>query len=98
MAPGANREAAAADVPDSVLGAETILVCQMEVPAAETWALIRRARAAGARTMLNLAPAAPIDPALFAEIDILVANARRGSMRSAPIRPGSPAGCGRRWS
>jgi len=44
------------------------------VPAAETWALIRRARAAGARVLLNLAPAAPVDPALFTEIDILVAN------------------------
>jgi ribokinase len=75
VAPGANREAAAASVPDSALGPETILVCQMEVPAAESWALIRRARAAGARTVLNLAPAAPIDPALFAEIDVLVANA-----------------------
>jgi ribokinase len=75
VAPGANREAAGASVPDSVLGPETIVVCQMEVPAAETWALIARARAAGARTVLNLAPAAPIDPDLLAEIDILVANA-----------------------
>ncbi len=39
-----------------------------------TGRLIRRARAAGARVVLNLAPAAPIDPALFAEIDVLVAN------------------------
>ena len=75
VAPGANREAASALVPDAVLAPEVILVCQMEVPPAENWALIRRARAAGARTILNLAPAAPVDPALFAEIDILVANA-----------------------
>ena len=74
VASGANRTVAAADVPDSVLGRETILLCQMEVPTAETWALIRRAREAGARTVLNLAPTAPIDPALFAELDILVAN------------------------
>jgi ribokinase len=71
---GANRAAAAANVPDSMLGRETILVCQMEVPAVENGALIRRARAAGARVVLNLAPAAPIDPWIFAEIDILVAN------------------------
>src|SRR5216684_994588 len=74
VASGANRAVAAASVPDSVLGDETILVCQMEVPAAENWALIRRARAAGARVVLNLAPAAPIDPALRPEIDILAAN------------------------
>jgi ribokinase len=75
VASGANRDAEAANVPDSVLGRETIVVCQMEVPSAENWAMIRRARTAGTRTVLNLAPAAPIDPALFAEIDILVANA-----------------------
>ncbi len=75
VAPGANREAVASGVPDAVLGPATILICQMEVPAAQNWALIARARAAGARTVLNLAPAAPIDPALFGEIDVLVANA-----------------------
>jgi ribokinase len=74
VASGANRAAAAADVPDSVLGPETVLVCQMEVPPAQNWVLIRRARVAGARVVLNLAPAAPIDPALFAAIDVLVAN------------------------
>jgi ribokinase len=47
----------------------------MEVPAAETSALIRSARAAGARTLLNLAPAAPIETAPLADIDILIANA-----------------------
>src|SRR6266567_3184942 len=57
VASGANHAVAAASVPDSVLGRDTILVCQMEVPAAENWALIRRARrAAGARVVLNLAP------------------------------------------
>src|SRR5439155_2081307 len=75
VASGANRQAAAASVPDIVLGPATVLVCQMEVPATENWALIRRARAAGCRIVLNLAPAAPIDEALVAEIDILVVNA-----------------------
>lgn len=74
VASGANRDAAAASVPDAALGRDTVLLCQMEVPAAENWALIRRAAAAGARTLLNLAPAAPVDPELFAAIDILVAN------------------------
>jgi ribokinase len=91
VASGANRDAEAANVPDSVLGRETIVVCQMEVPAAENWAMIRRARTAGTRTMLNLAPAAPIDPALFAEIDILVANAGEADA----LGP-NPAALGRR--
>ena len=34
------------------------LVAQMEVPAEETWAVLRRAKAAGMHTVLNLAPAA----------------------------------------
>ena len=74
------------------------LVCQMEVPAAQNWALIRRARAAGARIVLNLAPAAPIDPALFAEIDVLDRQSRARRPRSAPTRRPSRAGCGRRLS
>jgi len=74
VASGANRDAVAADVPDAALGPGTLLVCQMEVPAAETAAVIRRARAAGSRVLLNLAPALPLDPTLFAEIDVLVAN------------------------
>jgi ribokinase len=91
VASGANRAVTAASVPDSVLRRETILVCQMEVPVAETSALIRRARAAGARVVLNLAPAAPIDPWIFAEIDILVANAGEAAMLGA-----DPAGLARR--
>lgn len=74
VASGANRAAAAAGVPDRLLGPGTVLVCQMEVPAAENWALLRRARAAGARTVLNLAPAAAVPADALADIDILVAN------------------------
>jgi ribokinase len=75
VASGANAAAVAADVPDDLLGRGTILICQMEVPATETAALIRRAAGRGATTVLNLAPAAPIDPDLFGAIDLLVANA-----------------------
>jgi ribokinase len=74
VAPGANRAAVAAAVSDAALGRYTTVVCQMEVPAAETAALIRRARTAGSRVVLNLAPALPLDPAVLAEIDLLVAN------------------------
>jgi ribokinase len=74
VASGANEAVTAAQVPDRLLGPGTILVCQMEVPAAETAALIRRAHRAGARTVLNLAPALPIDPALFGALDWLIAN------------------------
>jgi ribokinase len=74
VAPGANREALAAEVPDNLLGPHTTLLCQNEVPMVETAALLRRAHSRGARTLLNLAPAGPIEPGLLADLDYLVVN------------------------
>lgn len=74
VASGANRAPRAADVPDAMLGPGTILLAQMEVPPDENAALIRRTRAAGGRSILNLAPALPFDRALLPMIDLLVAN------------------------
>jgi ribokinase len=74
LAPGANGEAVAAGVPDNLLGPDAILVCQNEVPMAETAALLRRAHARGAGTLLNLAPAGPIEPGLLSELDYLIVN------------------------
>jgi ribokinase len=74
LAPGANGEAVAAGVPDSLLGPGTIVVCQNEVPMAETAGLLRRAHSRRARTLLNLAPAGPIEAGLLAQLDYLVVN------------------------
>ena len=75
VAPGANMAVRAAQVPDRMLAPGTVVVAQMEVPAAETGSVIRRARARGASVLLNLAPARPLDRALLTEIDVIVANA-----------------------
>jgi len=74
VASGANAEVVAQAVPDDSLGPGTVVLGQMEVPVAETAALIRRAAARGARSILNLAPAMPIDPNLLRDLDFLVAN------------------------
>jgi ribokinase len=74
VASGANGGAAASAVPDAMLGPETVLLCQMEVPVAETATLIRRAAARGARSVLNVAPAMPIEPGLLGDLEFLVAN------------------------
>jgi ribokinase len=74
VAPGANASARSDQVPDDLLCARTTLVTQMEVPPSETALLIRRLRARGGRSLLNLAPALPIDLALLEEIDLVVAN------------------------
>lgn len=74
VAPGANRDTKAAAVPETLLGPRTTMLCQNEVPMAESAALLRRARSRGARSVLNLAPAGPIEPGLLADLDLLVAN------------------------
>ena len=71
---GANLLARAAQVEDALLTPATTLLLQMEVPAEETAKLIRRARARGARIILNLAPAAPLPPDVWRMLDILVVN------------------------
>ncbi len=71
---GANLAAHAGQVEDALLGPTTTLVLQREVPAAETAALIHRARARGARIILNLAPAGPIDVAALRALDLLTVN------------------------
>jgi ribokinase len=74
VASGANAEARHSQVEDVLLGPDTTLLLQMEVPAAETEALIHRAHAAGARIILNLAPAAPLAPDALRKLTLLVAN------------------------
>ncbi|WP_431283955.1 ribokinase [Humitalea sp. 24SJ18S-53] len=71
---GANALARADQVGDADLGPGTVLLLQMEVPAAENAALILRARARGARVVMNLAPAAPMEVAALRALDLLVVN------------------------
>jgi ribokinase len=71
---GANLSACASQVEDSLLGPGTTLVLQMEVPPAETTDLIARARAGGARIVLNLAPAAALPEDALRSVDVLVVN------------------------
>jgi ribokinase len=80
---GANLLARADQVEDALLGPASTLLLQMEVPAEQTAALIARARARGARILLNLAPAAPLpEPALRA-LDLLLVNETEGAWLAA---------------
>ncbi len=74
VASGANLAARADDIPGAALGPGATLVVQMEVRPEETAAAIRRARAAGGRVVLNLAPARAFDSAAVSACDALVAN------------------------
>ena len=75
---GANLMAREAQIEDALLGPATTLMLQMEVPASETAALIRRARARGARIILNLAPAAALPPDALRAVDLLLVNETEG--------------------
>jgi ribokinase len=72
---GANLSTLQSQIEDALLDSAATLVVQMEVPAAETAALIGRAKAAGARVVLNLAPAAALPKEALRAVDILVINA-----------------------
>jgi ribokinase len=71
VASGANLAATAAQVPEDWLGPGTTVLLQLEVPYAENWSLARRARAAGARVILNAAPAGPVPDGVC---DVLIVN------------------------
>lgn len=90
VASGANATVRADQVPDALLRPGTILVAQMEVPVAQTAAVVRRVRARGGTSLLNLAPALPIDLELMSEIDLIVANEGEASGLGA-----DPAAIGR---
>ena len=53
---------------------DDVCVAQLETPVSTTLVAFRRARAAGATTMLNAAPAAPVSNDLLNLVDILVVN------------------------
>ncbi len=74
VASGANSAVRADQVPDELIGPGAILVAQMEVPPGETMTMIRRSRARGATSLLNYAPARPVDLDLLHDIDFVVAN------------------------
>ena len=85
VASGANLRVTADAVADSDLRPDTILVLQMEVPAEQTAALIRRARARRARIILNLAPAAPMPDDALRMVDWLVVNATEADWLGAHL-------------
>ena len=74
VASGANLDVSADQAPEALLGESTLVALQMEVPPAENWLLVQRAKEAGARILLNLAPAYPVPPQVLNDIDILVMN------------------------
>ena len=93
IAPGANLAASADLVPDGLLGPDALVVLQMETRPEENWRLLERARALGARTLLNLAPAQPVPRHMLPLVDILVVNEVEAAALAAQteVRESDPA-------
>lgn len=71
---GANMAVEAGMLGGAALGAGDTLVCQMEIPLEATVAGLAAARKAGARTVLNLAPARTLPPEVLGDVDVLILN------------------------
>jgi ribokinase len=74
VVPGANALVSAEDVTVPVLAEGDIAVSQFEIPLPTIAAFFKRARAAGATTILNPAPAIACGPELLDLVDILILN------------------------
>jgi len=91
---GANGMVSADDVSAPAIAPGDIAVSQFEIPLPAVTAFFARARAAGARTILNPAPMRDFDHALQALVDILVLNETElGTLAKTDLRETDEPGC-----
>jgi ribokinase len=74
VVPGANACVSAEDVAAPILASGDVAVSQFEIPLPTIETFFKRARAAGATTILNPAPAIACGPELLALVDVLILN------------------------
>jgi ribokinase len=91
VASGANLDTGAEQVADADLAPGVTLLCQNEVRPEATFALLERGKARGARTILNLAPAAALPAAALQSLDLLVVNELEAQTALGGAAPGDPA-------
>jgi ribokinase len=93
VASGANGAVKAIALDAGPLMASSLVVLQMEIPTSEVEAAIARAKGAGARVLLNLAPAIPLSVSVLRNVDVLVLNEHEAAALCAHVAPqGGPAG------
>lgn len=80
VASGANLDTHADQVSRDVFGPNVTVLCQNEIDTDATFELLKRAKAAGAKTILNLAPAAALDSVRASHLDILIVNKIEAAM------------------
>ena len=82
---GANLHALERQVPNSVLGQDTLLLLQMEMESSQNWRLVRRAAERKTRIALNVAPAGMVPEDILRAIDILIVNETEGRHVAAEV-------------
>jgi ribokinase len=82
---GANATVMPDFVPAGALDPATIVVMPLEIPLSTVAAMATRARAAGARVIVNAAPAAALDANTLASIDVLIVNEHEAAAVAAPF-------------
>lgn len=80
--PGANAEMKASEVSGSEFSSDSILLAQLESPVAELSAIFASAKAQGAKTILNPAPAIELPDSFLRNVDILVPNQHEAKLLS----------------
>jgi ribokinase len=85
VASGANAAVTAGQLEGLALGPGDTVLFQREVPEAEVAAAARRARGAGARLILNTAPAGAVPRDLIECLDLLVANEHEATIVAASL-------------
>lgn len=83
---GANSQTSAEQVPDDILGPDNVVLMQMEIDHAQNWDVIHRAKARGAKTILNLAPAGNIPRKVLEDLDYLIVNQIEARQIAAKMR------------
>ena len=74
VVPGSNADVTEDDVSKIEISDQDIVICQFEIPIPTVLGLFRRAKAGGARTILNPSPIRAIPSELLALTDILIVN------------------------
>ncbi|HEX3207737.1 MAG TPA: ribokinase [Geminicoccaceae bacterium] len=74
VASGANLDTDAGQIADAELTSGITVLCQNEIRPEATFALLERAKARGARAILNLAPAGRVPDSVLDALDVLLVN------------------------
>lgn len=90
VAPGANGRLLPQDLTEAAFQGIQVVLLQLEIPLETALRALSLGRAAGARTLLNAAPARPLPPEAWAQTDLLLVNEGEGAALLGADPPRTP--------